>query len=278
MPLNPDAMLALQFDPVEQTLTPEACILYGLSIGIGRLQNAEDWRCHIAGKDVIPFPTMTATVCREGPWGHWPGTGITPERCVHVGQSIELHRPFSPRTTIVAEQRIVGIEDFGAQKGALIRQEKRLYDKATGDLLATLVWSVLARNDRGFGGRRQTAPPAPEITAPALQRPLALPTDCALLYRLTGDDNPIHTDPDLARAAGFPAPLLQGLCLLGMATATLLHAAGKTAANLRAIDVRFARPSYPGETVQLKMGKGNPASFAAEAQSGQALIGTFRLG
>jgi acyl dehydratase len=277
MALNPEALLALRLDPVEQQLTPEFCILYALAIGIGRLDLDGGWRRHVAGDEVEPFPTITTVVCRDGPWGRWPGTGITPERCVHVGQAINLHAPLHARMTLVAESRIVGIDDLGAEKGAIVRQEKTLHDKATGTKLATLLWTVMARADGGFNGSRQPAVPAPTVSPDAIEATLPLPADAALLYRLTGDANPIHVDPDRARAAGFPAPLLHGLCLLGMSSAAILHENGHSAADLRSLDARFMRPTYPGETVRMRFDCGQLMPFTVDAASGPALAGQLQL-
>lgn len=272
MPLKPDALLAWSFEPVEQRLTDEGCILYALAVGLGRDAH---WHRHVAGTGVVPFPTMATTLCRAGPWGRWPGTGITPERAVHVGQTLRIHRALATDRTIVAETRILGIEDLGAAKGALIQQERRLFERESGDLVATLVWTVLARADGGFGGTRGeravTATPAEDD--PAIELPV--PVDAALLYRLTGDANPIHTDPAAARAAGFPRPLLHGLCIYGMAAAALLRARDLNAEVLLSLDARFAGPTYPGETVTLRHGA--DGAFAATAGAGPVLAGTLGL-
>jgi len=146
---------------------------------------------------------------------------------------------------------VTGLVDKGAGRGALLFSEKRLTDAATGALLATTGATTFLRGDGGFGGASGPVPPPHPMPAGAPETTIELPTrpEQALLYRLNGDDNPLHADPAVAARAGFPRPILHGLCTLGVVTHALLRARGYGAAPRR-LQLRFSAPVFPGETIR----------------------------
>src|SRR5882757_603360 len=170
-----------------------------------------------------------------------------------------------PEGTVVGTYAIVAVEDKGAGKGTILHQIKKLNDKASGQLLAT-VRSVLfmrgAGGGGGFGEIPEPAQPLPE-SAPSSACEIATLAQSALIYRLSGDYNPIHADPAAATKAGFEAPILHGLCTLGVATRSLLSTfANGAPERLKSLSVRFSRPVFPGETIKTEFfGTGGEMRF-----------------
>ena len=150
---------------------------------------------------------------------------------------------------------------------ALILSERTIADKATGTLLATINQTTFCRADGGFGGEKRDAPaphPIPE-RAPEIVCDLPTRPETALLYRLSGDVNPLHAEPEFAKAAGFPRPILHGLATFGVAGHALLKSlCGYDPARLAAMAGRFSAPVYPGETIRTEIWRdGKVASFRA---------------
>ncbi len=157
--------------------------------------------------------------------------------------------------------------DKGEGKGALVYSERKVTDKASGELLATLTQTTFCRADGGFGGPPREAPaphPLPE-RAPDLVCDLPTRPEMALIYRLSGDVNPLHAEPEFAKAAGFPRPILHGLATFGVAGHALLKSVcGYDPARLAAMAGRFSAPVYPGETIRTEIWRdGKVVSFRA---------------
>lgn len=157
---------------------------------------------------------------------------------------------------MIGTTRVTGIVDKGPGRGALLYTERRVTDAASGELIATLASTSFARADGGFGG--PAGPVKPVHSLP--QRPpdaavdRALSPRSALLYRLSGDYNPLHADPEFARSAGFPRPIAHGLLGFGVAAWAILQTAcAGMPARLRMIDARFSAPFFPGETLRTEM-------------------------
>ena len=165
---------------------------------------------------------------------------------------------------MIGQTRIVEIVDKGEGKGALVYSERQVTDKATGELLATLTQTTFCR---GFGGPKRDTPPAHPLPERAPDLVCVLPTrpEMALIYRLSGDVNPLHAEPEFARAAGFPRPILHGLATFGVAGHALLKSVcGYDPARLTAISGRFSAPVFPGETIRTEIWReGGVVSFRA---------------
>jgi acyl dehydratase len=177
-------------------------------------------------------------------------------RVVHGEQRLTLHRPLPAQGDIIANARVVAAYDKGAGKGALIYTETDVRLADGGQALYTLLSCTFARGDGGFGGPSGSGPaPHPiRARAPDLTETFETRADQALLYRLNGDRNPLHADPGLAQRVGFPMPILHGLCTYGIACRAILKmAAGYDHRRITALDVRFSKPVYPGETIETQM-------------------------
>ena len=166
---------------------------------------------------------------------------------MHAEQSIVLHRPLPVAGRATITRGVDGVYDKGS--GALVTMSSSLVDAATGEPLADMTNGAFIRGEGGFGGDRGPsepwAVPDREPDAEVRQRTR---TDQALLYRLNGDRNPLHSDPAFARRGGWPRPILHGLCTFGFVGRALLHtAAGSDPARFRSMRARFSKPVMPGD-------------------------------
>jgi len=267
MPLDPDKLLALQIPEVEHTYGPRDCILYALGVGFGQDPVNEDELAFVYEKNLKVLPTF-AVVQGYSPYLlRRPEVGITWSRVVHAEQGLVLHRPVKPEGTVVSRARILDVVDKGADKGAIVYTERTIFDKPSGEALATITHTVFCRADGGFGGPKRDTPPPHVLPARAPDAVVDLATrpEMALVYRLSGDVNPLHADPEYARAAGFPRPILHGLATFGVAGHALLrNVCGYDPARLTAMAGRFSAPVYPGETIRTEIWRdGGMASFRA---------------
>jgi acyl dehydratase len=250
MPISYDHILSLKSEGDTFTYTDRDTMLYALGTGMGRDPMNETELPFVTENGLKAMPTQ-ATVIAWG-MGTMAKSGINYLMVVHGEQRLTVHKPLPPSGTIVADERVIGAFDKGAGKGALIVTEKVIRLKATNEALCTLTSTTFARGDGGFGGPTTGAPephPIPE-RKPDLSVACDTRPDQALLYRLSGDRNPLHSDPKVAKMAGFPRPILHGLCSYGTACRAALGAvAGHDPARIRQFDVRFSAPVFPGETI-----------------------------
>ncbi len=267
MPLDPDKLLALQIPPVEHAYGPKDCMLYALGVGLGQDPLNEDELAFVYEKNLKVLPTFALVQGYSPYWLRNQDAGVTWNKVVHGEQGLTLRKPVAPQGVVIGQTRIVDVIDKGEGRGALVFAERKVIDKQTGDLLATLTQTAFCRADGGFGGPKREAPaphPIPE-RAPDLVCDLPTRPEIALVYRLSGDVNPLHADPDFAHAAGFPRPILHGLATFGVAGHALLKSVcGNDPARLTAIKGRFSAPVYPGETIRTEIWRdGAVLSFRA---------------
>ena len=267
MPLDPDKLLALPIPDTEQSYTGKDVILYALGIGLG--QNPVDPRelAFVYEKHLKVLPTFPVVLGFEPFLLRDHETGVTYEMTVHGEEYLTLHRPLATSGTIVARHRIHDVIDKGAGKGALLLVERAISDKITGAAIATIRQTVFCRADGGFGGHARPSPPVHPLPERAPDHVCDLPTrpEMALIYRLSADVNPLHADPEVAKAAGFPRPILQGLGTFGVAGHAILRTiCGYDPARIKSIAGRFSAPVYPGETIRTEMWRdGDVVSFRA---------------
>jgi acyl dehydratase len=186
---------------------------------------------------------------------------------VHGEQKVELHKPLPSSGTFTAESRTIGAWDKGEGKGAVVMNETVWTDEK-GEKAATLTMSMFYRGDGGFGGptEGQPEPHAVPTRAPDLSVDIATRPDQALLYRLNGDRNPLHSDPEFAKRAGFPRPILHGLCTYGLTCRAVLQAiTDYDPEQILSHQVRFSSPVFPGETISVDLWRdGKAISFEAK--------------
>jgi acyl dehydratase len=259
-----------QFPDVVQTYTAKDCILYALGLGLGADPLDPDQLRFVYEDGLRMLPTMPVVLVSPGFWIKNEPTGIDWKAVLHGEQGLTIHRLPATEGTVVSRLRIEEIVDKGPGKGALIYSVRELRDRASGELLASLTSTSFCRADGGFGGPSgptRAAHAMPE-RAPDIVCDIATLPQAALIYRLSGDYNPLHADPAIAGAAGFKQPILHGLCSYGVAGHALLKAlCDYDPARLQRMDLRFSAPVYPGETIRTEIWRDAPgrASFRARA-------------
>ncbi len=249
-------------------------MLYALGIGLGADPMNETELPFVYEANLKAVPSLATVVA----WGSGPGFGsstIDPVLIVHGEQSIELHRPMPVGAEVTTASRVVAVYDKGP-KGAVIMTETVLSEAQSGEKIVTLGASIFARGDGGFGGPSEGQPEPHPIPARAPDLSLDFDTrpDQALLYRLSGDRNPLHSDPGFARMAGFPRPILHGLCTYGITCRAVLQGfAAYQPERIRSHAARFSAPVFPGETITVDMWKdGEVVSFEARVKGREVTV------
>lgn len=255
MPLDIDAIAKLDLPPVVQTLTQRDTILYALGLGFGDDPLNTDELAFVYERGLKAMPSLANILCHPGFWAQDPRYGIDWVKVLHAEQYFEIHSTLPPEGTIRGEVDVSGLEDKGPEKGALLHQRKALFDDASGRHLATVRQTLILRGNGGEGsfGESEAQPDALPDRQPDHVVDYPTRPGLALLYRLSGDWNPLHADPAIAAKAGFDRPILHGLCTNGIAARALIsHFCGFDQTRLRAMFVRFSRPVTPGDTLRFE--------------------------
>lgn len=248
--IDADRLKTMEFPAGDFVYDETRTMLYGLAAGMGRDPLDGDELPFVAVPPLRALPSMATVVAWDDTW--LPMTGIDVSRVVHGEQRITLHKPLPAAATVRSALRIVDVFDKGEGRGAVLYVRTELTDLADDSPLATLDSTVFARGDGGFGGPQGNPPPlsqVPDREPDETVHYAGLPNQ-ALIYRLLGDYNPIHSDPDFARSVGFDKPILHGLCTYAIATRALVKAVcDHHPERARHIEARFTAPVYPGETI-----------------------------
>jgi len=282
MPIHYPDILEETSAPVSFSYVEKDVMLYALGIGMGADPMDETELAFVYERNLKVVPTaatvLASTDGRLGPQAlrrpaDRPGhrtSEINFLMVVHGEQKVRLHRPLPISGRFTAQTSVIGAYDKGKDKGAVIVYETVWSDEA-GETVATLTSSTFARGDGGFGGPSEGQPPPHRIPQRPADLSLDFPTrpDQALLYRLNGDRNPLHSDPEVAGRAGFPRPILHGLCTYGITCRAVLQAiAGYDPEAILSHQVRFSSPVYPGETITVDLWRdGREISFEARVKS-----------
>jgi acyl dehydratase len=244
---------------VRHAYTAKDSILYALGVGIGHDPLDAAQLRFTFERDLVVLPTMAAVLASPGFWMRdRTELGIDFQKLVHGEQAVTLHAPLQAAAHVIGRTRVTRIVDKGEGKGAVLSAEKLITDEATGALLATAEQVLFLRGDGGFskhGGGDEAAPsePATPETTPELVLELPTRPEAALIYRLSGDSNPLHVDPAMAARAGFVRPILHGLATYGVACHGVVKAfCGYDPARLKHFRARLTSPVYPGETLRLE--------------------------
>jgi len=204
------------------------------------------------GVDQLVFPTFPVVIG----WGRGSAMGnigtFNPALLVHGQQSVTLHRPIPVSGTASITSEVTGIYDKGTA-AVVVTSAAAVMD---GEPLYTNTMSAFIRGEGGWGGDRGPSGPknVPPERDPDHVVTYQTSPDQAFVYRLSGDRNPLHTDPSFAAMGGFDRPILHGLCSYGFTGRALLHSlCGSDPANFRHIEARFAAPVMPGDALTIRM-------------------------
>lgn len=250
MTLDAATLMAYPIPSSRQTVAPRDAILYALGTGYGLEPLDPAHLAHTQENGLVPAATLANVVAHAGPW--MKEAGVDWQRLVHSEQRLTIHHPVPLDMPLVSRSRMISVVDRGPDKGMFATFERVIETEADGLPVASIIQTNACRGDGGCG----SAGTAPEPLAPLPDRPadksmtIALREDAALLYRLNGDLNPLHSDPAYAAGAGFSRPILHGLCTFGhagYAIGRLCSEAGIAA--LGHIEARFSAPVMPGEEI-----------------------------
>jgi acyl dehydratase len=272
MPINPDAV-GSKSDPYEHSWSEKDVMLYAIGVGAGTdelqftTENTTDTPLRV-------LPTM-AVVLGVGGFGAMGKIGsFNPAMLVHGEQAIELYGEIPNSGTVSTVGEITGIWDKG--KGAVVVSESTSTDTATGKPLFKNTMSAFIRGEGGWGGDRGPSGPRNEAPDREADHQVTYQTrvDQALTYRLSGDRNPLHSDPAFAAMGGFDRPILHGLCTYGFTGRALLHTlCDSDPARFRSMEGRFSSPVLPGEALTVKMWvDGGSAVFQTCGEDGRVVI------
>lgn len=267
MPIDYQKLKTWPFPDLEHRYEAKDTILYALGVGCGADPMDRTELPFVYEDGLKALPTMAVVLGYPGFWLKDPATGVDWRKILHGEQGLVIHKPLPASGTVIGRTRVTEIVDKGPGKGALLYSDRDVLDKATGDLLATLTSTTFIRGEGGFGGPSgpSPAPHALPERAPDIAVDLKTLPQAALIYRLSGDDNPLHADPDVAAAAGFERPILHGLCSYAVAGRAVLKACcGNDPTRLKRFDLRFSAPVMPGETIRTEIWRdGSTVSFRA---------------
>lgn len=258
MALDYALMKNWQIAEMTQHYTRKDAILYALGLGTACTNPVpqEDLQ-YVYERKLTALPTYATLLAGSGDWMADPRLAIDLNKLLHGEQFLTIHRPLPPEGTVIGRESVREVYDKGADKGAVLYMSREILNAANGELIATSGWSVFMRGNGGFGGSA-TGQPLPHAL-PVERAPDAsidMPTrpEQAVLYRMSGDTNPLHIDPKIAMAVGFDKPILHGMCTYGIAgRAVLKLCCDNDASRLRQLNVRFASPVYPGETLRTEI-------------------------
>lgn len=245
-------------------------ILYalGVGVGIGAATSADTLR-FVYENDIHVLPTMASVLATPGFWAQNPRYGIDWKKVLHGEQCLTWHGRLPVEGKILSRFIFEDVQDKGPEKGAIVHSRREIFDHRRGNHLATERKATFLKGDGGRGGRTDSAPtvhPVPD-RAPDLQIPLRTRHDQALLYRLSGDYNPLHIDPEIALQAQFDRPILHGLCTYGVAGRALLKGlADGDAGRLLSMSCRLSSPVYPGETIVTEIWTSRPGWAAFQCR------------
>jgi acyl dehydratase len=264
MALNYERIMAFRPDDQPVSYGPRDCIIYALGIGIGMDPMDQGQLRFVYEKNLVAFPTLMAVLGRLGRSLSGPEFGVDPRMMVAASLKVVLHEPVATEGQLVSRPRVREVIDKGPNSAAIIELTRELRTP-DGRLVATVDNSNLARKHGGFGGKVSEISAPHQMPATPPQQIIELPTppNLALLYRLNGDENPLHADPERAKVAGFERPILHGAASFGVAAHAILRTvADYRPSRLASIEARFSKPVFPGEMIRTEIWReGERVSF-----------------
>ena len=257
MTINYDEIMNLTSENVEISYSDKDSILYSLGIGLGNDPMNLNELKYVYENSQSVLPSMATNFQYHSPL--LLKTNINFIMVVHGEQRLSITNALPVSGDFIANAKVIGCYDKGPARGAIIEVETTVKNKKNNEEICKLVSTTFARGDGGFGGPDS---PKKEIFIPDGEpdyvSEVSTKPDQALIFRLSGDYNPLHSDPNFAKAAGFEKPILHGMCTYGIACRSLVdEICENDASKLKKFDCRFSSPVYPGETIITEMWKKN---------------------
>ena len=261
MTLNASRLMGWPFREVLHAYSDRDSMLYALSLGFGEPPTDERQLRFVYEKDLVAVPTMPIVLgMTDLGFLRDAEIGIDLPRMLHGESELEIHAPLPSTGSVISKMRLVDLVDNGAKKGAFLHFERAI-SLPSGDAVATERGCFVLRGNGGFSNGQSTTLRSEGVSSRkppdrAADIVCDLPTSsrAALLYRLTNDRNPLHADPDVARAAGFDRPILHGSCADGMAGHAILKTVcGYDPLLFGGLRVRFTSPTFPGDTIRTEI-------------------------
>ena len=255
MTINYDEIMNLTSENVEISYSDKDSILYSLGIGLGNDPMNLNELKYVYENSQSVLPSMATNFQYHSPL--LLKTNINFIMVVHGEQRLSITNALPVSGDFIANAKVIGCYDKGPARGAIIEVETTVKNKKNNEEICKLVSTTFARGDGGFGGPDS---PKKEIFIPDGEpdyvSEVSTKPDQALIFRLSGDYNPLHSDPNFAKAAGFEKPILHGMCTYGIACRSLVNEICENdASKLKRFDCRFSSPVYPGETIITEMWK-----------------------
>lgn len=256
--IDPDRLIRHPIPEIRHQYTRKDTMLYALGLGLGRRgsQSYAQELQYVYEKQLVALPTMSLVLGYPGLWMGDPATGIDVKKMLHGAQIVRLSKVLPVEGTVVGRSNVVSIIDKGPGRDAVIVTRRQIIDAVNDDLLSELDIVSVLRGQGGFGGAAAGAPVFATIPDrnPDWIDYWDLDERAALIYRLSGDFNPLHVDDALAASVGFSRPILHGLCTLGASACSASRAALKwETTRVRSVAARFTAPTYPGQRLRTEV-------------------------
>ena len=273
--LNISKLEAYKIPDTVQTVTKRDTMLYAVGAGYGFDPMDEGQLQYCTEKALRPLPTMTTVICSPHSWIKKADVGSS-GKSVHAGIHVKMLRPLPVEGTFQGVCELHEVIDKGPGKHALVTVRRTAHLEGEREPIFEITSTSMLRGDGGFGGSTESRDPEPARPEGEPDLTCDLPTvpQQALVYRLSGDYNPLHSDPETAKKQGFPRPILHGLCTFGVAGHALIRSlCGYDSSRLVEIGGRFTKPVYPGETLRTKIWrKGNDIDFVVTVPSREDVV------
>ncbi|MGH1369610.1 MAG: MaoC/PaaZ C-terminal domain-containing protein [Maritimibacter sp.] len=253
MAFDPQRLLDWDFGTQRHSYDARDAIVYALGVGLPFAPGESDDLSFLLEDRLTVLPAYAVTLATPGMWPKEPALEIVWEKVLHMAHAVTFHQPLPAQAEVVSRARVTEIFDRGADKGAVCYLERDVSDAQNGTLYSTILQTVALRGEGGFGGDPlpRTARPMMPERAPDHREQIATSERAALIYRLSGDLNPLHADYDAARRGGFDRPILHGLASYGTACAVILRAfCDNDPTRLKTLNLRFAGVVMPGDVLE----------------------------
>ena len=273
MPINYEEIMSLKSENIEISYTDKDSILYGLGVGLGNDPMDMNELKYVYENGQIALPSMATNFQYHSPLLLTVNLNFI--MVVHGEQKLAITNPIPVSGEFLADMKVIGCYDKGTSKGAIIDVETTVKLKNDNTEICKLISTTFARGDGGFGGPESPSQNPIQLEGnPDIVHEIKTKPDQALIFRLSGDFNPLHSDPNFAKAAGFPKPILHGLCTYGVACRSIVNSACENdVKKLKSFNCRFSSPVFPGETIVTEMWKsGNIINFQSKVKERDLIV------